>query len=156
MDVFSQSISLNPRSQSVCWFWSQSQSGSGGSNWVAPVTATQTSPLAVEALVRLSAMTPARQLCLYCIVLYTYRIRIQELSGSGSVFRIRIRIRKYRLKTKKEAEYVRLERLNWHKMSLAVLWIRIRIGSEFRSFLDPDPELNWAKILDPDPNSQLQ
>ena len=36
-------------------------------------------------------------------------------------------------------------------MYLAVLWIRIRIGSVFRSFLDPDP--NWAKILDPDPNS---
>ena len=31
-------------------------------------------------------------------------------------------------------------------------WIRIciRNGSVFRSFLDPDP--NWAKILDPDPD----
>ena len=37
-------------------------------------------------------------------------------------------------------------------MYLAVLWIRIRIGSVFRSFLDPDPDPNWAKILDPDPN----
>ena len=40
-------------------------------------------------------------------------------------------------------------------MYLAVLWIQIRIGSVFRSFLDSDPDPNWAKILDtdPDPNS---
>ena len=34
-----------------------------------------------------------------------------------------------------------------------VFWIWIRIGFVFRSFLDPDPHPNWAKILDPDPNS---
>ena len=39
----------------------------------------------------------------------------------------------------------------------AVLWIRIQIGSVFRTFVDPDFDLdldpNWANIQDPDPNS---
>ena len=87
MEDFSQSISLKPRSQSVCGSWSQSQSGAGGSYWTAPVTAAQTSLLAVEALVRLSAMTLARQLSLgMCLV------KIRHSRKQATRWRARIRV----------------------------------------------------------------